>query len=182
MRKRHLIQDLFILIVSIAVAILLAETALLDSVLSGAITAGVPLKAFIAGLFFTSAFTTAPAAVILGKLSQNAHLLVVALYGAAGAVAGDYLIFRFIRDRLGEDLSYIIGRKAGAKLRHLLTARYARWMSPFVAMLIIASPLPDELAITILGLTRIKTVFFIPFVFTANFIGLLLVGLVAQAL
>lgn len=182
MKKRHLKQDLFVLVVSIIVAIVLAETALLDVVLSSTATLAVPLKSFIAGIFFTSAFTTAPAIVILGKLSQGIHPLWVALCGALGAVCGDYLIFRFIRDRLGEDLKYLVGRKTGSKLRHLLSTRGFRWASPLVAMVIIASPLPDELGVTILGLTRTKTALFLPLAFVANFLGILAVGLVAQTL
>ncbi|HEX7724831.1 MAG TPA: hypothetical protein VF438_03805 [Candidatus Paceibacterota bacterium] len=181
MHQRHLIQDFLIVAASVIVAILLAETTFLDTVILGS-TVAAPLKAFVAGLFFTSAFTTAPAIVILGKLAQTNSAILVGLVGALGAVCGDFLLFSFVRSRLAADMKYLLSTRAATKFRYIVHMRLFRWISPFVALLIIASPLPDELGITLLGLTKTKTSVFVPFTFVANFVGILIVGIVAQAL
>ncbi len=53
------------------------------------------LGAFITGIFFVSTFTVVPAAVVLFNLADHLHPLEVALLAGLGAMAGDYIIFRF---------------------------------------------------------------------------------------
>jgi hypothetical protein len=181
MKERRIAQDFLILVASILIAIMLAETTFLDTVIFGS-TVAAPLKAFIAGVFFTSVFTTAPAIVVLGKLAQTNSLLMVSIIGALGAVFGDFLLFTFVRNRLAADMKYFLNSRAATKFRHMVHMRLFRYLSPFVAILIIASPLPDELGITLLGLSKTKTSWFVPFVFMANLIGIIIVGLLAQRL
>ena len=48
--------------------------------------------------------------------------------------------------------------------------------------IIIASPFPDELGISLLGFTKTKTNAFIPVSLVFNFIGILLIGIVARTI
>ena len=64
----------------------------------------------------------------------------------------------------------------------LLKLKLFRRVSFFVGGLIIASPLPDELGISLFGFSKIKMSWFIPLSFIFNFIGIVLIGVVAQAL
>jgi hypothetical protein len=57
-----------------------------------------------------------------------------------------------------------------------------RLVSLFVGGLIIASPLPDELGISVWGFSKLKTAWFIPLSFFCNFVGILLIGAVARAI
>ena len=109
MAKRHLRQDFFILLASIAVAWAIVHFGIVETLLSYT-GDGVLLTGFIAGMFFTSVMTTAPAMAVLGVLSFHINPLVLAVVGGAGAVCGDYLIFAFVRDRLGDDFAYLIKR------------------------------------------------------------------------
>lgn len=178
---KRLWQDLIILVASILVAIAISQIEFLRLIFNNSLTAS-PLESFTAGLFFTSFFTTAPAIVVLGKLAQSGSLITVSVFGALGAVCGDYLIFRFVRDRLGDDLKTVMGGRRAKKFTHFIKSRAFRWLSPFVAGAIIASPLPDELAIMVMGFARARTSFFVPFSFVANFVGIILIGLVARAI
>jgi hypothetical protein len=178
---RRLWQDLFIIAASVFVAIIISQTELIRVILDRSLQAN-PLESFIAGLFFTSAFTTAPAIVVLGKLAQAGNLATVAIFGALGAVCGDFIIFKFIRDRLGEDLKALFKIHPSKRVAHILRSHMFRWFSPFVAALVIASPLPDELALAVLGLANTQTRFFLPFSFMSNLVGILLVGAVARSI
>src|SRR5262249_43219313 len=51
-----------------------------------------------------------------------------------------------------------------------------RWLSFFVGGLIIASPLPDELGIGLLGVARLRTAWFVLLSYAFNFLGILAIG------
>ena len=65
--------------------------------------------------------------------------------------------------------------------RVLIFLRIFRWLIAFLGALIIASPLPDELGLTMMGFSKIKTSLFIPISFLLNSLGILIIGLIAKA-
>ena len=177
--KRHLIQDFIIVSISVLFAIWLSQNNTIETFLSK--TAGFSvLESFIAGMFFTSAFTTAPAIVVLGEISQTSSVLLTAFIGALGALFGDLILFTFVRERFSDDLFSLIGKKETRRIKHIFERKLFRWFSPFVAALIIASPLPDELGILLLGMVKTKTGLFVPFSFFANFTGILIIAAIAS--
>jgi len=178
----HILQDIAIIALSVLVAVLLMRTGVLVNLPVSAGEMQV-FGAFIAGMFFTSVFTTPPAIVALGEIARIDGILVTAFAGAAGSVVGDLIIFRFIRDRFAEHLLELVGHRTfGKKFKALLKLRYFRWFTFFLGSLIIASPLPDELGISLLGFSRMKVRWFMPVSFVLNFIGIVFIGLVARAL
>lgn len=177
-----LLHDVMVIIVSVAVALFLVRTEALARILTSTRELEF-LGSFIAGMFFTSVFTTAPAIVTLGEMARLNSVFPVALFGAAGAVLGDLIIFRFIRDRFAEHLMELMKHQhMGKRMRALLKLRLFRWVSLFVGGLIIASPLPDELGISLFGFSKLKTSWFVPLSFTFNFLGIVLIGMVARAI
>ena len=185
MRKensKYLLQDLVIIMMSVIIMIFIIKTNALTVLLSSTKELEF-LGSFIAGLFFTSILTTAPAIAALGEISQLTSIVNVAFFGAIGAVLGDLIIFRFIRDRFSEHLLGLIQqRNDGKKVRIVHHLKFYRWLTFFLGGLIIASPLPDELGISLLGFSRMNLKWFIPVSFVFNFIGILVIGLVANAL
>lgn len=178
--KRDLFQDLAIIFFSIVIALFLVKSNVLIDVLESS----QKLKwfgSFLAGMFFTSILTTVPATVTLGEIAQNNSLWLTALFGGLGAVVGDLIIFRFVRDRVGEHLRELLRHKtSGLRFRALFKFKVMRWLTFLAGGLIIASPLPDELGISLLGFSKTKTVLFLPLSFACNFIGILIVGLAAR--
>src|SRR3989338_8904963 len=179
--KRHLRQDFFILLASIAVAWAIVHFGIVETLLlyTGD---GVLLTGFIAGMFFTSVMTTAPAIAVLGVLSFHINPLALAIAGGLGAVCGDYLIFAFVRDRLGDDFAYLIKRTGTPRFFKIFHRKSFRWVLPFIGGLIIASPLPDELGLALLGLARMRTGRFLLLSFALNSAGILLIALAAHSL
>lgn len=177
-----LIRDATIIVLSIVVAVMLVKTDVFINILDSA--KGLEwLGSFIAGMFFTSIFTTAPAIITLGEIARANSILLTAFFGALGAVVGDLIILRFVRDRFSEHLIHLVGNKGGGvRLKTLIKLRYFRWLTFLVGGLIIASPLPDELGISLLGFSKIRPSFFIPLSFTFNFLGILVIGLVARSI
>lgn len=181
-KNNFLLQDVAIIVFSVVIAVILVKTDVLIKIL----TSTQELKflgSFIAGMFFTSVFTTAPAIVTLGEIARSNSIILPAVFGAMGAVVGDLIIFRFIRDRFSEHLIELVKhRGTGKRIKALLKLKFFRWFTFFVGGLIIASPLPDELGISLLGFSKMRTLWFIPLSFVLNFIGILFIGWVAKAL
>ncbi len=181
--KTHLlVQDIGIVVLSIILAILLARTGAFEILLTA--TSGMRLiGSFIAGACFTSIFTTAPAIVALGEIAQTQPLWETALVGAFGALLGDLFIFRFVRDRLSAHVMTMLEDAAGWRRFHtFMRTRGFRWLTFVVGGLIIASPIPDEVGIALMGLSKANLRVFIPFSYAANFAGIYLIGLAARAL
>ncbi|MSR70467.1 hypothetical protein EXS62_00260 [Candidatus Kaiserbacteria bacterium] len=182
MRKRqHLLQDFFIIAASIALAVAIVRYDLVQLLLLH-LGGGKTLVAFVAGLFFTSIATTAPAMAVLGELSLNNNLFFVAVVGGAGAVIGDYILFVFVRDRVSDDIAYLLARTGTPRFFKIFHRRSFKRVLPFLGGLIIASPLPDELGLALLGISKMPTSRFLAISFAFNTVGILLIGLVARSL
>lgn len=180
-QKRHLFQDLAVMAASVAFAIWFGGSDILDRFLEASAEMKW-LESFIAGMFFTSAFTVAPAIAVLSKIADTHSLLSTAVFGGIGALAGDFVIFKFVRDRFSEDLKSLFSKNARERFAHIAHLKLFRWFLPFLAALIIASPLPDEFGVMILGFIHTRTLFFIPFSFLANFSGIFIITGIAKSL
>ncbi len=178
---RHVLKDSSFIILSIALAIVIGRLDLIEKLLSLSENVRV-IGAFVGGLFFTSVFTTAPAIIFLGEIGQVEPILVVALIGAAGAVCGDILLFHLFKNHVAKDVNTLIGLSKNNLLKNILHNRAFRWVGILVGALIISSPLPDELGIALMGLTKMEVKSFIPVSFTFNFFGIYLIGLASRLL
>jgi len=180
-RKMKLQRDAALLLVSVSVAVLLVFTGAIHS-FSAILGEWGFLGAFLAGIGFSSAFFAAPATVVIFGFAQDqSSLWLVAIVAALGAMVGDMLIFRFLRDGLGDDFRYLVGQASDSeRLRHLFRSRLFYWFGSFIAALVIASPLPDEIGLAMFGLLRFNTARFLPISFALNFLGILVISLLAQ--
>lgn len=178
--ESHLRRDILFILASVALSLLIGRSSVIETVAG---SSGVPhlIGNFVAGIFFTSSFTIAPAAVVLGQFSQTTPLLAVALVGAAGALLGDLILFFFIRDRVAEDIRKLLNTPKLKRLRHIFRLRFFRFLTPFIGAIIIASPLPDELGLALLGISRAPVALLVPVSFSMNFLGILAIGFLARA-
>lgn len=179
--KKHLFRDACIVVASVFLAIVLVRIGIVHALVALTGDAYI-LASFVAGTFFTSVFTTAPAIAVLGSLGATYHPLVVALVGGLGALVGDAVIFRFFKKNISQDVGYILTLTHSQKIQRLLELKMFRWFLTSIGALIIASPLPDELGLALLGMSRVPLKFFVPISFTFNVIGIYVIGIVARAL
>ncbi len=140
------------------------------------------ISSFIAGMFFTSVLTTAPAIVSLGELGQHIAPWKVALFGGAGAVCGDFFIFRFLHSPLA---NYIIRAAVNPRWRRFgaaLEKNALWWIMPLIGAVVIASPLPDELGLLMMGLSGMRLRSFMVLAYAMNAAGIYIIAISAQAL
>lgn len=173
---KSLVQDFLIVILSIIGAVVLSKSGILKDILS--VTYDMAIAgSFLIGIFFTSAFTIAPASVLLAEMAHIHPPLLVAFCGAVGALIGDLIIFLFIRDRVAGDIDFIIRKIKMRKILSFFHLGFLKILSPIIGALIIASPLPDELGLAMMGLSKMRVIVLIPISFVMNFVGIL--GIIA---
>lgn len=136
----------------------------------------------VAGFFFVSTFTVAPSAVLLFHLAEELNPVLLALSAGAGGVLGDLILFKILKDRVYAELAPLAERLGGSNLRLIMHSPYFAWFAPVLGALIIASPFPDEAGISLLGLSKIKTLHFMALTFLLNTLGIFAVILLAQGI
>lgn len=176
------LRDLATVFLSVMLAIIMVKSGTLESLLRSVQGLGY-VGSFVAGIFFTSIFTTAPSVVVLGEIGRFYSPFINALCGAGGAVIGDLIMFRFVRDDFSRHVAELLAHtRVHKRLFALVKMRSFRWVAFVLGGLVIASPLPDELGITLLGLARIKPAWFVVVSFVFNFVGILAIGSFARLL
>ena len=132
--------------------------------------------AFLAGILFVSTFTVATGAIILLVLAETLSAIEIGLIAGLGAVVGDFIIFRFVKDDLVREIKqlYSVFDKKH-HFRKVLRTKYFSWTLPVVGAIMIASPLPDEIGVILMGISKLKTYQFFLVSFLLNAIGIFLV-------
>ncbi|OGJ22440.1 MAG: hypothetical protein A3J60_00400 [Candidatus Pacebacteria bacterium RIFCSPHIGHO2_02_FULL_46_9] len=134
------------------------------------------IGAFIAGALFVSTFTVATSALILLTLSETLSPIEIGLIAGLGAVVGDMLIFRLVKDNLTNEIEDIYNHMDRKKhLKKLFHSKYFNWMLPVLGSIIIASPLPDELGVSLMGISKMNNLKFMLLSYVLNSIGIFLV-------
>jgi len=134
------------------------------------------LGAFIAGMLFVSTFTVATGAVILLVLAEKLSPLEIGIIAGFGAVLGDFTIFKFVKDGLANEIQEVYKKiDHNNNLLKLLHTKYFSWMFPVLGAIVIASPLPDEIGVSLLGIGKMKTYQFLIFSFILNAVGIFIV-------
>jgi len=132
--------------------------------------------AFLAGILFVSTFTVAIGAIILLALAETLSPIEIGIIAGLGAVVGDFAIFRFVKDDLASEVNQIYNKIDGNHhLKKVFHTKYFSWTLPVIGAVIIASPLPDEVGVSLMGISKLKTYQFLLISFILNAIGIFLV-------
>src|SRR3989344_3710076 len=127
-------------------------------------------------IFRNSTFTVSIGTAILLILAENYSPVFLGIIAGLGAVAGDLTIFQFVHSRgFVEEVKHLFEFFGSDKIHHLLHTKYFSWTLPVVGALIIASPLPDELGVSLMGISRMKPYQFILLSFGLNSLGIFLI-------
>lgn len=139
------------------------------------------VAALLAGMLFTSILTTAPAIVSLVELSETVPALQLALVGGIGAALGDLMIFHFVRSPVTTYILRAAFHPNVRRMRELFSRGSLHWIAPMLGAIVIASPLPDEIGLFLMGISEFRPLQIAPFLFAANATGIYLIALAAQS-
>lgn len=109
---------------------------------------------FLAGIFFAYGFTAAPATAILLILAKEQNIFLAGFIGGVGALVGDLIIFNFVRYSLDDEIKKLSKEKIILYINHKTPNLFKKYLVPVVAGFIIASPLPDEIGVSLLVASR----------------------------
>jgi hypothetical protein len=168
----ELVKDIVFIFLGVIIAVVLAGSGFLDGFI-GFLGNGI-IASFVAGVFFTSAFTIAPASVVFVPLVEPIPISTLALWGALGALCGDLILFFFIRDRFANDIKNSFRPSFIRHIAHSFHFGFLKWLAPILGAFIIASPLPDELGLTLMGLSKTRVAVMVPISFVMNLLGIYL--------
>ena len=168
--RRELIKDALLILIGVALALFMSTSGVLDQLIG--LIGNTAVSSFAAGIFFTSVFTLGPASVALAHISEQGQFFDVAVWGALGAVCGDLILFFFIRDHFAEHLTKSLKPSSVRSFLASFHLGFMKWLSPIIGALIIASPLPDEFGIALLGLSKVRVAVLIPISFVMNMLGI----------
>lgn len=139
-----------------SVFVLLLDSAIVQTLIKD-ITALGYVGMVLTGLLFVSFFTAAPAVVLLLAFADIHNPFVVAAVAGCGAMVGDYIILRFAEDKIAHELKPVAKRLKLISFINLLHRKRFKPVTATVGAIIIASPLPDEAGVALLGLSHIST-------------------------
>jgi hypothetical protein len=176
-----LIYDIVIIAIGILLAVILSKLGIIDFIVFS-FDGYYAIASFVAGIFFTSAFTLAPSSIALSRIASHSPFMEVAIWGGLGAMCGDLILFFFIRDRFYDDLVKTMKPKTMKHILRSLHFGFLKWISPLLGAFIIASPLPDELGIALLGMSKVKTAILMPISFIMNVLGIYLLIIFASSI
>jgi uncharacterized membrane protein YdjX (TVP38/TMEM64 family) len=132
--------------------------------------------AFFAGILFVSTFTVATGAIILLILAETLSPIEIGFIAGLGAVIGDFVIFRFIKDDLAREIKQIYNLfDRNYHFKKIFNSRYFSWTLPVMGAIIIASPLPDEIGVSLMGISKLKAYQFLFISFVLNAVGIFVV-------
>ena len=143
-------------------------------------------SAFVGGLLFSFGFTSPFGIAIFVEIAGNVDPILAALLGGTGAFLMDLLIFELVRFSVFHDELHRLREGIFARLRALLhydhlPERFRLYLLWSFAGIIIASPLPDEIGVSLVsGIMDIDSRKFSVLCFTMNTIGVLVVLLLAR--
>ena len=136
--------------------------------------------AFIAGVMFSYGFTAAPSTALFLIIAKEHNLWLAGFIGGIGALLGDLVIFAFIRSSFSDEIKKLSRKKIVRGFHKSIPNKLKKYLLPVFAGFIIASPLPDEIGVTILAIHRHISVrmfmFLSYFLNTAGILGILYIG------
>lgn len=180
--KKYKYKNLTLFASSLVIAFALSQNETFHSYLLHLGSLGY-MGAFISGILFVSTFTVALATLILLVLAEGLSPIEIGIFAGIGAVVGDLLIFRFVKNNLTQEIGSLYNFFDHTHhLKKVLHSRYFGWTLPVVGALLIASPLPDEIGVSLMGLSKMKIPQFLLLSFVLNSIGIFLVVLASTVI
>lgn len=127
--------------------------------LQGLVDTILPLRfvsEIIAGVLYTSFLTSPISVAMLIVLAQENNPVITALLAGLGAVIGDFIIVKLFREKVSSSLTAFVKHLPMQTINWFFNRFRLGFLLPLLGAIIIASPLPDELGLMMLGVSKLK--------------------------
>lgn len=150
-----LLKKAAIFIISLSLVWWLVKDGLLHTIVDSVL----PIRfvaELMAGVFYASFLTSPLSIAMLAVLAERNNPILIALFGGLGAVLGDFIILKFFKAELSNEADTISRDLQLQKVNNFLKKWRLEFLTPMLGAIIIASPLPDELGLVLLGVSHLK--------------------------
>jgi hypothetical protein len=149
----HRYKYTIILIITFVVSWAIARLGLIDNFAARASEANQLVYTLVSGAMYSFSFTAGLSVLLFSEMSITQEMVFpLALIAALGGLFADLLIFRFIKDVILHEL----GSHAKNLIVRATKTKIAKVALGALGAIIIASPFPDELGLTFMGVSKIK--------------------------
>lgn len=173
-KLKRLVVETTIFAVSLSLAWWLVKSGHLNNL----VEAVLPLRfvaEFAAGIFYTSLLTAPISVAMLLVIAAANNPILTALLAGVGAAFGDLVIVTFFRRGLAKEVDMVSHELHLRRVNNFLKKWQLDSMTPVLGAIIIASPLPDELGLLLLGASKLKYYQVAILTYVLNTAGILLI-------
>ena len=171
--KVHKFKNLTLVILSIVVVVLLSKNPQFNQLIASVGALG-PVGAVIGGALFVCTFTVSLGAVILFDLAKRTSPLEIGAFAAIGAVFTDFVIFHYVKNNLVGEVEDLYEDISGHHFKVVVHSKFFGWFLPVLGALIMASPFPDEIGVSLMGISKMSPLKFLILSFILNGIGIVI--------
>ena len=133
------------------------------------------LGSFVSGFLYSYGVTTPFAIAAFFVLAKNLNIWLLTILGSFGGLIGEYFIYYFAKKETGKSVKIYKNKKI--KIPEI-KSRLLRRLSPLIAGVVIATPIPDELLAFLFGIEKYRLRDFLILTFVFKLLGtFLIVGL-----
>lgn len=133
------------------------------------------LAEFLAGCFYAFFLTSPLSIAMFVILAQKQNPILLAIVAGFGAALIDLLIVKFLKKEVNQDLNLLAKSFRFYLINKALSFFKLDFLLPIIGVIIIASPLPDELGLFLLGASKLKSYQIFLLSFILNTAGILLI-------
>ncbi len=130
---------------------------------------------FVAGALYTYGFTASAAMFLIPSFLPDYPVIFIALIAGLGATLADITIFRLLKGNLKKEIDRVRRIPAVGRVLSTPLLRFT-FVRNIIGFVIIMSPLPDELGVAFLTMTKMHESTFRIVSFTANILGVYLLA------
>lgn len=130
---------------------------------------------FIAGLLYAYGFTAAPATAILLILAKEQNIILAGLVAGLGALFSDLILFKFIRHSFLDEIRRLSQQKLFIYMKSKKSFIFQKYLLPILGAVLIASPLPDEIGVSLLASSNISNKHFYVLSYILNTLGIFII-------
>ena len=180
--SKHHYNNISLLIVGLVSAFIISRLPFFAIIIKDIGSFGL-FGAFLSGMLFASTFTVATGGLLLISLANTLNPFGLVLASACGAVFADLLIFYFVKDNVTAEITPVYEKfLRHHHLKKILHTRYFAWTMPVLGAFIMASPLPDELGVSLMGISNLTVFKFASIAFFSHTLGMISLVLIAGTL
>jgi hypothetical protein len=133
------------------------------------------LGVFLLGILYDFTFSAATSVVLLLVFAEKLVLWKILLIATLGSVVGDIFLFKYLKSNLVSEIKHLVNRFGLIDKIHHTGKKSIKFAFTVLGIIIIMTPLPDELGIGLLGMSDISLPQFTVISFILNLVGLYII-------